>query len=298
MTQSKRVRFPYITQKLTPIVATSLDKPIRLWRGEAIHIAMRLSVKELRSLVREAIMDGWTTSKLLRRRGFTEDHGREILKLHAKMMRAIGVDPDSIDSLPVLGSGTKGIVYGVGENALKVTHDRSEAETSANLIGAQSSAIANIYAVIEFSNPNMPKGYFGIFQEKLIPLSKQEADRFDEYVQFLNFPGFLTAADYDLRDAIQMSIDYNIHKGKSSSEIKKLIDSWKIFATHWNIEGIVKELNKNGIKFHDYHAGNLMMRPDGTYVIIDLGYSRSMSSTGKIQKVFETYVKSVLESKR
>jgi predicted unusual protein kinase regulating ubiquinone biosynthesis (AarF/ABC1/UbiB family) len=74
---------------------------------------------------------------------------------------------------------------------------------------------------------------------------------------------------------------------------------WNVLVTRFGLRDMFNVLTELGIDFHDYHAGNMMLREDGTLVLIDLGMSK-VKSPGKIdtiseRKLTENHLKKIIK---
>lgn len=145
----------------------------------------------------------------------------------------------------LLGSGSWGDAFLLSNgNVLKITKDKTEAQSAAYLKGKNLKYVYHVFDVFKFKNTS--KIYF-IVQERLSKLSK------------------------DLNSSIEWM----------TTEVPRLKEFMQ--STEKDVHDIstgLYELNKLGIAFYDVHPGNIMMRGND-YVIIDIGQSKS--PVGNIQ---------------
>lgn len=177
-----------------------------------------------------------------------------------------------VDSQHELGAGSWGIAYKAvsreGRTALKVTEDALEAITSNGLVGKRLKRVVTIFDVFRFKGE--PRLY-GILQEFLQPLSKNERRGFDhlaDMLDFVNVEDEIVAGDIEGVIAKASTIFRNPHDNAQLVGLIKRFD----------FGGIIEELHQNGVDFLDFHAGNLMKRGN-VYVLIDLGMSHSAAGS-------------------
>lgn len=259
----------------------------------AILTSMLMTVEGLRSLVYEAIADVWTPEKLRQRRGFSPDVAKMLMTAHPKKMAELGLSEDDIENLPMVGEGTKGIAFDLGDKVLKFTDDAEEAASSAALMNVNDPIFAKYYSVFRFGQtPN----FFGIVLEKLVPLEKSEADELDNLLQEVKFHAFLSLGNYDPDEMTKIYMEkvkdgvgrLELSERERREMIQRFFDKWAKVMRDFRIYRMMKALQKAGIQFGDYHAGNIMKRQStGEPVIIDLGYSSG--AKGQIETVNESY---------
>jgi hypothetical protein len=149
------------------------------------------------------------------------------------------------------------------------------------MVGKNVKNIVSFYAVWQFGDT----GLYGITQEKLQPLSDDEGNEFNKALVATGLPIWIKRAEGSWDRAKQLTKEYIIEQVKkkfggdlTSNEAKeyaKNVNSkWNMLVTRFGIRDMFKTLSEFGIDFHDYHAGNMMQRTDGTMVLIDLGMSK------------------------
>lgn len=210
-----------------------------------------------------------------------EEHAREIITRFSRGMSELGVPPENVGALPVLGIGTHGTAFEMPDGrVLKVTNDSKEAEAASMLLGQNVRNIVTFYDVWEFGET----GLFGILQERVIPLEKGEAKAFNDALVATGLPVWIRRSPDDWDKVKEMTKDHIIRSIKkkfpdnhNSPEAQRFAHEvnaqWNMLIHKYGVRSMFETMNSVGIDFHDYHAGNLMKRPDGTLVLIDLGIS-------------------------
>lgn len=189
----------------------------------------------------------------------------------------------------LLGVGTKGTAFDIGAGkTLKVTSDDEEA-VAANKI-KQLGELKHVYRVFDVFQFR-DTGYYGIVQELLKPMAglPKTGLQFGDAVTgpAADFNEALTKLDFwqcvdraaSWQDVRKNVIDRTqaraakMAPGAAQTYLKQANEAWQ-FIREMGVDEMFKELQSAGIEFRDYHAGNIMQRPNGDWVIIDLGYSR------------------------
>lgn len=242
----------------------------------------------------EQLLREYVKSILLEKANSLDDNqAREILKKFPKGLAQLGVDPNTIDQLQVLGVGTRGAAFAVGDKVLKVTGDDREAQASARLVGGKHNNLVKVYKVIKLGKT----GAFAIFQEKLNPLPKDQETEFNNALVNTGLPVWIKAANYDWGQAKAKVKQYILQKVKkkvgnyNSPEAQELVNKanadWQLLVKKYKIGELFDEIKALGVNFSDFHAGNLMKRDDGTLVIIDLGNSVIQGADGHVDSIEE-----------
>lgn len=237
------------------------------------------------------------------------DKGHRLIQRYAKPLARLGVP---VTKLRALGSGSRGVAYGgkvpkspigrlftsknalqFGDKVLKVTNDLSEAKASMVLMNINAKHLPHVYNVFQFGNTN----FYGIVLEKLEDLSADESLKIDNAIRGTVL--YAAAQESELsdkwKDLKAITVDaIRVHVNRARNHISDSMDEDQVRKElnrqvrmytedadeHWNtlesfgINEAFEELQTAGIKYHDYHSGNIMKRSDGTYVVIDLGYSK------------------------
>jgi cytidyltransferase-like protein len=251
-------------------------------------------------------------------KGVTTYEAQEILKKNADKLAKKGINTKVAKPL---GQGTRGVAFDVGGNkVLKVTNDAQEAVASFKLKEFNMKHVAKFFDVFRFpeDDPNLGAVY-GVLQEKLSPVSGMgkdpggtdssgEAAELNMAIIAFNLQPAIYHAGYDwekVKEACQKKIYEDIDrkypewKTDETGTYKKyavkyaedMNEKWKVITKKFHIDEMVQELTSKGVKFHDYHAGNIMVRPSGDYVLIDIGYSKVAG--GKEPPVLERLVKEI-----
>lgn len=219
---------------------------------------------------------------------------KNVLKKFPKSMKSIGIDPEKIDGLEVLGTGTRGTALSIDTGrVIKVTNDSREALAAASLLGKDVKNLVRYYDVFKLGD----SGYYAIVQEKLESASKEEAKELNDALVTTGLPVWIKQADGSWDKAKQLTKKYisdqvkkkfkDKHDSPEAQEyVKRVNESWNSLVKKYGIRDLFETLTSLGIDFHDYHAGNMMKRNDGTIVLIDLGLSR-VKNPGKIKTVAE-----------
>jgi hypothetical protein len=248
-------------------------------------MAIVITVGRLRTLLEILIREG---------EAIDADKSKELLKKFPKGMAKLGLNVNKIDSLPVLGTGTRGTALDIGGGkVLKVTNDDKEAEAASALVGKDIKNVVHFYAVWRFGDT----GFFGILQEKLQPLPKDEAKAFNNALVATGLPIWIKRAEGSWDNAKKLTKEFivsqvkkkyggNLNSPEAQEFVKDINSKWNALVTKYGLRDMFNTLTELGIDFHDYHAGNMMTRDDGTLVLIDLGMS-NVRGGGKINTITE-----------
>lgn len=225
------------------------------------------------------------------------DNAKEILKRFPKGMQKIGITSKNIDSLSVLGVGTHGTAFELPDGkVLKITNDFKEASAAAALLGKNVKNIVNFYDAWQFGDT----GIFGILQEKVEQLSSSEGEAFNKALIATAAPLWIKRAggSWDtvkkltkqhIVDSVKKKFKNNLNSPEAQQFVKNINEQWNLLVSKYGIKDMFETLNALGIEFHDYHAGNMMQRNDGTIVLIDLGIS-NVKGNGKLKTMTESII--------
>lgn len=234
------------------------------------------TVRGLRNLIKEAKVQG-----------ISEIQAKKVMLKYPIGMKKIGLSSEQIKSLSPLGIGTRGVAFALGDKVLKITNDKAEAEASSVLKNANNPSLTQYYKIWEFGNT----GIYGIIQEKLNPLPENEGQIFNRALVKTRLPIWIAKSNYNFDKAKVMAQKYlkdtlkkKLEKGDISKEqipnwMEDVNTAWNLMSSTYNMRNLVKTLGEFGIKFHDYHAGNIMQRDDGSLVLIDIGMSKIQGNT-------------------
>ena len=109
---------------------------------------------------------------------------------------------------------------------------------------------------------------------------------------FEAFTLFLIRMDILDMDEVRKKMHLDEHIEYIRSSIKRFNGN-SDFDIFDQIASAVAWLYRNGIKFYDIHAGNVMQKSDGTPALIDLGVSKTEGNPGSIE-LLEGYIRSIL----
>jgi len=222
----------------------------------------------------------------------TQEGAVALLKRFPKAMKRIGLDVSKLDSLPVLGTGTRGTALDIGNGkVLKVTNDAREAEASSVLVGKDLKNIVHVDAVWKLKD----SPYYCIIQEKLNPLPAEKSNQFNQALVATGLPIWIKRANGNWDEAKKLTKEYilsqvkkkfkdNLNSPQAQEFARDINEKWNMLVKHFGLRDMFNTLTELGIDFHDYHAGNMMVRNDGTLVLIDLGMSK-VRSGGNIETI-------------
>lgn len=222
----------------------------------------------------------------------SDSDAKELLKKFPKGLARLGLSPSKVDSLQVLGTGTRGTAFEFGDKVLKVTNDAQEARAAATLVGKDVQNVCRYFAVVKFGDTDN----YGIVQEKLKPLPAEAAKEFNDALVATGLPIWIKRAGGSWDEAKKLTKEYilgqvkkkfgdNLNSPKAQEYARSINSSWNDLVKKYGLRDIFNTLTELGIDFHDYHAGNMMVRDDGTLVLIDLGMSKIRGGGGKIDTI-------------
>jgi len=225
------------------------------------------------------------------------EQAKGLLDKFPKGLAGLGINAKNAGSFAVLGTGTRGTAFDVGgDRVLKVTNDEHEAQAAAVLVNKDIKNIVRVYAVVHFGDTP----YYGILQEKLQPLPADVANEFNDALVATALPIWIKRANGSWDEVKKLTKQYILKQVKEKFGLDKLntpqaqqfaqnINSkWNELVNKYGLRDIFKTLTELGIDFHDYHAGNMMVRDDGTLVLIDLGMSK-IRGAGKISTITQAF---------
>ena len=237
--------------------------------------------------------------------------------------------PVQVDRLQKLGNGQDGFAYRSGQQVLKVTTDRREAQSSMALKDKKLEHVVRIFDVFQLKTPaGVPQGseFFGIVEETLSPLSPEEVNEFDSIDKYLtkdvmrlfpdaDFPAIIdkiseevsrrlttvsaTDTSATAAPALRTAPAKKVAREPSVQAKKQTVGAEQVTRETARVEQVLRrfqldkmlqELRGADVKFYDFHSGNIMKR-GSTYVVIDLGRS---DSGGAQPPVIERVVEMVL----
>lgn len=245
---------------------------------------MIITLRNLKKLIHESLIIENSSA-------VTDDSAKEIMKKFPKGLKKIGIDTSKLDSLKVLGTGTRGTAFLVSnDRVFKVTNDDKEAQAASLIQGKNEKSLVRIYAVVHFADTP----YYGILQEKLNPLPDDIGKEYNNALVKTLVPVWIAKSNGSWETVKELTKKHikdqiakkNLNKEDMDEYVKSVNSSWNMLINKFYIRDMFETLQKLGIRFHDFHAGNLMTRDDGQLVLIDLGMSK-VSGTGNIENLTE-----------
>lgn len=185
---------------------------------------------------------------------------------------------NNIRPIKFIANGSRGEAYLCANGqVLKVTMDRAEAVTSMHVMGKNIPGVVRISRVFAFPGEY---GFYGILQEKLTPLSVAERKKLDSanrvIENVLKPYGGVAAYRNGWQKFVEkvMKVLERIGADESEQLYHTVISCLHVYS-EFDLDKMMDGLSKAGVKFHDYHTGNIMKRSSGEYVITDLGQSEA-----------------------
>lgn len=216
-----------------------------------------------------------------------------------------------VNKLTPLGSGQEGIAYDIGGGkVLKVTADEKEAETSYGIKGKTNlKHVVHVFDVFRFRDtPGITAPVYGLVTEKLIQLTAPEQKEFDDITEECQaqmgkkrYIDAVWTGDWnhfvqEMRSAFETDIAKESGLPLGHPRLARVLEArmqrYLPVMQKFKMADMMSELKGLGIKFADYHGGNLMKR-GGDYVINDLG--RSESTSKKVPPMMEDIVSKIIE---
>jgi hypothetical protein len=238
---------------------------------------MYVPTKSLKQLIRQLILEKIDfKARIAEKNPKKEEKENPLLvavKKFPKGMLNIGVNVDEYSKWKILGTGTRGTAFDIGENkVLKLTDDENEAKAAVQLLKLSGNVtnIVTFYDVAALGNTGM----FAILQEKLTPISNEEKTEINTAFKTIT-PLRQWLIDSDSWDEVTNNVKKYFRENEKFSDEIKL--SWKIIEK-FKIKSYFEMLGKLGIKFFDYHGDNFMKRGD-ELVLIDIGNSKIAGDT-------------------
>ncbi len=203
----------------------------------------------------------------------TKQRGAErlavIAKRNSELLRQRGID---LAGAEYLGMGNNGVAFQLSSGkVLKLTTDDAEAHVASAMRGKNLKHVFKIYDVWAFpgtfSRDAKSPGHqvYGLVTEEgLEKPTSDECHDFDQMVAYLE--QCAEAADVNLEDDMRAVLQKMMASRMAPEQKRKLLDSVKKF----DLIGMMSDMRKIGVQA-DLHSGNFMKRPDGTFVIIDIG---------------------------
>lgn len=180
----------------------------------------------------------------------------------------------------VLGSGQNGTAFALadGERVMKITLDDSEARSSFAIAGRKNEHIVNIEKVFKLPKREGLRDAYVLIQERLYPLPDKRRRELDDAIRFIDK---LCEKDMNIwvrgwahfKNVVEYQVDrFDEGDGKIELQANAALKVLK----NIGVGAMMDETLRRGIRFYDYHVGNILMRKDGTPVINDLGVSKAI----------------------
>jgi cytidyltransferase-like protein len=213
-----------------------------------------------------------------------------LIKQWKKHIKARGIN---LDGLKFLGGGGNGSAFLTSDGKVfKITKDETEAKSSEQVAGKDLKHIAKIFQVFEFPTEK-GKRYFGILAQFVQPLSKEESQEIDDanfYASLYVNKGWINLTEGEFDETVDAIESWNadnpelIKTVKYAQHVLKRIDAFEM----------LKELESNGVTWHDLHGGNVG-KIGGKYYGFDLGVSDNNNPS--VPKLVENNITKLTEAK-
>ncbi len=195
---------------------------------------------------------------------------RDIVRKNIPLLRARGVD---VKGAKFLGNGSNGGAWKLrSQKVLKVTTDDAEANVAVHLKGKRFKHVFQVYDVWAFPGQYNGHHVYGLLTEGgLEEPDTYEQRQFDWMVTTLD--KYAEQADVNMEDDMRTTLQTMMASDLPAESKKELLQFVKAF----DLIGMMADMKKLGVQA-DLHSGNFMRRPDGTFVIIDIGTGGSQDS--------------------
>lgn len=204
----------------------------------------------------------------------------QILVKNKHLLQGRGID---VIGAKTLGTGSNGIAWKLRDGrVLKVTTDDAEAHVASHIKGKTFKHIFKIFDVWAFPGQYNGHYVYGLLTEgDLEKPDKVECNEFDWAIDQLedaygerDEKGYRDAA-HDLWDGkLKQVIQAYLQKPGIDAEYKRQV---LLYVKKYDIAGMLADTRRLNV-FADLHSGNFMRRPDGTFVLIDIGTGGSQES--------------------
>ncbi len=185
-----------------------------------------------------------------------------------------------------LGAGVCGKAFKISsDRVLKITDDDSEADAMNIIMYHPHPNIVKVYRVFKFSSE---KDCYFEEEELLEPIDEnkinkwllytiiQEAEDSPYYKNILSILTYYSQSrtvtkNYDIEGIVKRMVDKHEFINRKY-KVEKMSKGFHSFFV--DMLSAAKHIYENGIRFHDWHSGNIMQK-NGRYMLIDLGASIS-----------------------
>ena len=197
------------------------------------------------------------------------------------------LDAIGTTSAKALGSGQKGTAFAIdGGRVLKLTTDKSEANAMALVAAHPSPYVVRVYDVFKLGPKFTSTALYGIVQERL---SSPDAS-WSRFINSIN-DAILHGKFLSSSAVSNFRNEFDDTDGENAGQVASVFMDQRF---DW-IQGLAEYFESVGIKFMDFHAGNLMKSKSGGHVMIDLGVSKSPAATIRVQESASTLTARMIE---
>lgn len=185
-----------------------------------------------------------------------------------------GVDPEG---MRYLGAGNNGAAWELADGrVLKVTTDDAEAHVASHLRGKQFKHVFTIYDVWAFPGQHNGHHVYGLVTEAgLVKPSPEERGDFDRMASTL--VGVEQAMGQAMETDFRGTLRYLMADPDVTPQEKQ---ATLLAVKRFDVPGMMADMKRIGYAT-DMHSGNFMKRPDGTFVVIDIGTGGSDQDSAK-----------------
>lgn len=188
----------------------------------------------------------------------------DIVSDHWDLLVDRGVDPEG---MRYLGAGNNGAAWELADGrVLKVTTDDAEAHVASFLRGKRFKHVFTVHDVWAFPGQYNGHYVYGLVTEGgLIKPTKAEQDEFDRMADVL------LRVEADSGQPMEQNFRNTLQYLMADPDITPQEKQATLLAVKkFGVAGMMADMKRIGFAT-DLHSGNFMKRPDGTYVIIDIG---------------------------
>jgi len=170
----------------------------------------------------------------------------------------------------LLGTGSHGAAYDLGDKVLKLTNDHDEAIVSALIRGKSLRHVVKIQEVWALADSARPdphvkyKPWFAVTREKLVMPKKRDIDIMKTMFELYEDPTLDLWVSTERamvarwRNALQSSLEYaDVARGMSILR---------------DVAAGAAGLREQGFDWTDFHDENILQSPAGIYKIVDVGW--------------------------
>jgi len=167
----------------------------------------------------------------------------------------------------LLGTGTQGAAYDIGDRVLKLTHDHDEAMVSAVIRGRSLRNVVKIHEIValpDSARKDDQQCWYAIVREKLLPPKQRDIDIMrvmHEMYEDESLDLWVTAERTMVsrwRTQLQAHLDF--------SSVSRAMSILR------DVAAGASELRGVGFDWTDFHDENVFMSASGGYKIVDVGW--------------------------